>query len=157
LVAVDWSAFGVKPKAPKATRQSGRPPKRFEQGSQELKDAEFESRQFKRMVERQKAAIESACTEYPAFDKWMKTLAREEPISTMERNGYLDWDATELAIHLKLPELPEDIRRLAFKAFALVIKRVTKRTYDCECGPILPLEEWKETDFEQMKRTLKLT
>jgi hypothetical protein len=158
LTAVDWSQFGIRPSKPKAPKEKrGRPPKRFEPGSQELKDKEFETRQLKRAKEKYEAAINSACTEYPEFGKWIRTLEREEPLSAMPRNGYLDWDATELSILLKLTELPEEIRRLAFTEFARLLRRVTKRKYGDECGPLLPFEEWAETDFEQMKRTLRLT
>ena len=171
---VEWGAFGLgtpKPRAPKTAR--GRKAARFGrdpysgEGTQEarssisrrqaeLKDKQFEQRQFKRMKERYAAELKDACTEYSSFAKWLRTLETELPQSKMPRNGYLDWDATEVDEYLKLPELPEPVRWMAFREFAKLLKRVTKDKYGSEEGPLLPFDEWKETDFEQMKRTLKL-
>lgn len=156
MVGVDWSLFGIRPKAPKPKRESGRPPKRFEPGSQELKDKEYEKVLLTRAREKYEDDRAAYSNAHPNFRKFLATLKREEKTTTMPRSGYLDWDVIGLAEDLKLYDLPVDVRWMAFREFHAFLKRITKRKYGDECGKLLPFDEWKNTDFEVMKRALEL-
>lgn len=167
MTGVDWSLFGIRPKAPKPKRESGRPPKqssstygrkpgRFEPGSQELKDKEYERALLRRAKEKYDDDLATYSSVHPNFRKFLATLRREEKTTTMPRSGYLDWDVIGLAEDLQLYELPAEVRWMAFREFHAFLKRITKRKYGDEFGKLLPIGEWKKTDFETMKRALEL-
>lgn len=154
---VDWSAFGLRTPGAKAKpKTTFRPGRQHIPEGQQLKDKEYAARQIRRLKEKYTEDIRKASVEYLPFRRWLDTIRREEPNTTMPRSGYLDWNAVELAEKLKMHELPEEIRWLAFRCFSQMLKRVTKQKYGYEEGPLLPFDELKDADFEAVKRALKL-
>jgi hypothetical protein len=156
LNGIDWSALGIKgtpkPSAPKTYRGKKQ---RFEKGSQEEKDKAWEQRALKRMREKHEAAIAEMSIVHQNLGRFLRTLKTEEKGSQMDRFEQLDWDACELVHVLKLPELPEDVRRLAFKEFAAFLRKVKRRVFGDD-PPLPPFEKWKDTDFEMVKGALGL-